>query len=121
MIELILALHFAIILYVIFGFPVVLKLNRPGHRYIHAATLAIIALLMILKVPCPITFLEEILRGESYEGGFIATWLNRIIYVEGFDPIYVFIATLIFAGLVFSSFFWHPVKKGRPEKGDRRP
>lgn len=114
MIELVLTLHFVIILYVIFGFPVVLKRNRPVARYFHAATLAIIALLMILKVPCPITILEETLRGESYQGGFITTWLNRIIYVEGFDPIYVFIATLIFAGLVFSSFFWHPVKHRRP-------
>jgi hypothetical protein len=120
MIELVLILHFAVILYVIFGFPVVLKLNRSGARYMHAATLAIITLLMILKVPCPITILEETLSGESYEAGFITTWLNRIIYVEGFDPIYVFIATLIFAGLVFSSFFWHPVKHGRPEAGNRR-
>jgi len=121
MIELVLILHFAVILYVIFGFPVVLKLNRPLPRYIHAAILAIITLLMILKVPCPITILEETLSGESYDAGFIAAWLNRIIYVEGFDPIYVFIATLIFAGLVFSSFIWHPVKQGRPDTGDRRP
>ena len=114
MIELVLIMHFAIILYVIFGFPVVLKLNRPVARYIHAGTLAIITLLMILKVPCPITILEEHISGESYEGGFIVTWLNRIIYLEGFDPIYVFIATLIFTGLVFSSFFWHPIKHRRP-------
>ena len=121
MIELLLILHFAVILYMIFGFPVVLKLNRPFPRYIHATTLAIITLLMIMKVPCPITILEENLSGESYGGSFIATWLNRIIYVEGFDPIYIFIATLIFAGLVFSSFIWHPIKHGRPEAGNRRP
>ena len=121
MIEFILVLHFAIILYVIFGFPIGLIFNRPRFRYIHAVTIAFVTVLMILRIPCPLTILEANLSGESYEGGFIATWLIRIIYVEGFDPNYLFIATLIFAGLVFSSFFWRPIKKGRPEAGNRRP
>jgi hypothetical protein len=106
-----LILHFVVILLVVIGFPVALITNHRRFRLIHAALLAFITLLMILQIPCPITVLEEASTGESYEGSFLATWLNRIIYVEWFTPRTVFIVDMIFAGLVFTSFWWRPLKR----------
>ena len=106
-----LILHFAVILFVVIGFPVALITNHRWFRLIHAGVLAFITLLMILQIPCPLTVFEEASTGESYEGSFLATWLNRIIYVEWFTPQSVFIIDMIFAVLVFSSFWWWPLKK----------
>jgi hypothetical protein len=106
-----LLLHFAVILFVVIGFAVALITNHRWFRLIHAGVLGFITLLMILRIPCPLTILEEGSTGESYEGSFLATWLNRIIYVEWFTPQTVFIIDMIFAVLVFSSFWWRPLKR----------
>ena len=106
-----LILHFSVILFVVIGFPIALIKNHLGFRLIHSGVLAFITLLMILKIPCPLTLLEENASSESYEGSFIATWLNRIIYMEWFTPQLVFIIDMIFAVLVFSSYWWWPLRK----------
>lgn len=111
-----LLLHFAVILFVVIGFPVALITNHRWFRLIHAEVLAFITLLMILRIPCPLTVLEEAPAGESYGGSFLATWLNRIIYVEWFTPQTIFIIDMIFAALVFSSFWWRPLKRKSHDK-----
>ncbi len=111
-----LILHFSVILFVVIGFAVALITNHRWFRLIHAGVLAFITLLMILRIPCPLTVLEEASTGESYEGSFLATWLNRIIYVEWFTPQTVFIIDMIFAALVFSSFWWRPLKRKSPDE-----
>ena len=109
--EIVLIFHFMIVLFFIAGFFIGLVWNRSMFRYIHAGCLGGITLLMVLRIPCPLTLLEESLRNQSYEGSFLATWLNRILYLEWFDPLYVLIANVLFMTLVLSSFWWHPVKK----------
>ena len=62
---------------------------------------------MVLGKPCPLTILEESLRGGAvYQGSFIATWLNRIIYLEGMDSGFVVYMAVAFTVLVAVSFFW---------------
>ena len=111
--------HFAVILFVVIGFAVALITNHRWFRLIHAGVLTFITLLMILRIPCPLTVLEEASTGESYGGSFLATWLNRIIYVEWFTPQTVFIVDMIFAALVFSSFWWRPLKRKPPDDENR--
>lgn len=106
----VLVLHLAVILFNVIGFPVALITNHRLFRLIHAGVLGFVTLLMVLQIPCPLTVLEEDLSEGSYEGSFLATWLNRIIYVEWFTPRTIFIADMIFAALVFSSFWWRPLK-----------
>jgi Protein of Unknown function (DUF2784) len=107
----ILILHFAVILFMVIGFPVALITNHRWFRLTHAGVLAFISLLMVLRIPCPLTVLEEASAGESYQGSFLATWLNRLIYVEWFTPQSIFIIDMIFAALVFSSFLWWPLSR----------
>jgi len=109
--EIVLIFHFMIVLFFIAGFFIGLVLNQSTFRYIHAVCLGGITLLMVLRIPCPLTLLEESLRNQSYEGSFLATWLNRILYLEWFDPLHVLIANILFMTLVLSSFWWLPVKK----------
>jgi hypothetical protein len=102
----------------VIGFPVALITNHRWFRLTHAGVLAFITLLMILRIPCPLTVLEESSAGESYQGSFLATWLNRLIYVDWFTPQSIFIIDMIFAALVFSSFWWWPLKR-KPRNEDK--
>lgn len=111
MIEFILILHLLVILFFLIGFPVGLAWNNRLFRLIHFGSLLAITLLMALGIPCPLTLWEETLRNVSYEGSFIAVWLNRIIYMEWFEPTHVLIADLCFLLLVGTSFLWRPLKR----------
>jgi hypothetical protein len=107
MVELVLITHFLIILFVLVGFPVGLKYNHRWFRIGHASVLVFISALMVLGIPCPLTILEESLRGGAvYQGSFIATWLNRIIYLEGMGSGFVVYMAVAFTLLVVASFFW---------------
>ena len=112
-----LILHASVILFIVIGFPVALITNHRLLRLVHVGVLTFITLLMVLRIPCPLTVLEEAASGKSYEGSFLATWLNRIIYMEGFTPQTIFIMDMIFAFLVFSSFWWRPLKKKKRGEG----
>ncbi|MBC8288066.1 MAG: DUF2784 domain-containing protein [Nitrospinae bacterium] len=112
MVELLLIIHFLVILFIIFGFPVGLVVNCRLFRIIHFATLAGVSLLMVLEIPCPLTIWEEMLRQSPiYEGSFISSWLNRIIYLEDFDASIMPYLTVGFLALTVSSFFWHPTTR----------
>ncbi len=111
MVEFLLIIHFVIILFIIFGFPIGLVYNSRLFRIIHASTLAGVSLLMVLKVPCPLTIWEETLRQSPiYEGSFTTSWFNRIIYLEDFDASFMPYLSVGFFFLVMSSFFWFPLK-----------
>lgn len=107
-----------VVLFMVIGFPVGLVANNRRFRIFHAGALAFVTLLMILQIPCPLTIMEESYGGKSYEDSFIAYWLNKIVYMRWFDPKTVFIMDVCFALLVFSSFYWRPVKKKIPRGKD---
>ena len=98
--EIVLIIHFMIVLFFIAGFFIGLFWNIPKLRFFHAGSLGIVTLLMILRIPCPLTLLEEALRNQSYEGSFLVTWLNRILYMEWFDPLHVLITNVLFMTLL---------------------
>ena len=109
--EIVLTIHFMVVIFLIAAFPIGLYRNNPTFRYIHAGFLGGIVLLMLFKIPCPLTVLEESLGQHYYEGSFLATWINKILYLEWFNPSHVLIANVLFATVVLSSFWWRPVKK----------
>lgn len=114
MVELVLGVHFIAVLYLVLGFPIALYYNHRLFRIVHTSWLAAVSLLMVLGIPCPLTILEETLRQNPvYEGSFIASWMNRIIYLEGIDPQHVVAMDIGFAILVVFSFFWKPLKPAK--------
>ena len=112
MVELVLIFHFLTILFVLVGFPIGLKYNLRRFRIFHVSVLIFISALMVLEIPCPLTILEESLRGGTvYQGSFIATWLNRIIYLEGMNAGFEVYMAVAFTILVVASFFWKPLRR----------
>ena len=107
---LILSAHLIVILFMVIGFPVGLVVNNRKFRLFHAGTLIFITSLMVIKIPCPLTVLEEFYAGKSYDGSFISYWLNKIVYIRWLAPQLVLVIDICFALLVFSSFYWRPLK-----------
>ena len=82
--DLTVAIHFAFILFVIFGGFLVRR--RPWVKWLHLPALAYGFLIAIFNWYCPLTFLELEFRRRAgldfYEGGFISEYLNRLIYLD---------------------------------------
>ncbi len=79
-----LALHLAFILWVIFG-----ALFTKGRRILvglHIGSLLYSIFIEIAMLPCPLTYLEQWAQRKAgqtaYEGGFIAHYLEKVIYPD---------------------------------------
>src|SRR3974377_1152096 len=75
---LILAFHLAWILWVIFG--ALVTRGRPVLSGIHIASLVWGVIVEASPLPCPLTSVEQ--HFHSYEGGFIAHYLDSIVYPD---------------------------------------
>lgn len=114
--DLVLVVHFAFILFVIFG---ALLLKRwPWVIWLHLPALLWGIAIEVFGWICPLTPLENTLRElagqQGYQGGFIEHYLMAIIYPDGLTrPIqWTLAAVLILVNLVFYGLWW---KKRRAE------
>lgn len=80
----VLFLHGLFIFWVIFG--ALLVRSRPILRWLHIASLIWGIMTELLPWPCPLTLLENWLEAragvESYMGGFLLHYLDRLIYPD---------------------------------------
>lgn len=123
----VLALHVALVAFVVLGLLVVVVgnlrgwrwVNNPWFRLAHLATILTVVAEAWLGVVCPLTTLEMWLRAQggasTYAGSFIQYWLQSVLY---FDlPAWVFIlAYTLFGALVLASFWLFPPRFRRGGK-----
>ena len=80
----VLVLHLLFILWGAFG--VLVTRNRPLLRWVHIASLIYGILLEILEWSCPLTPVENWLRGRAgiptYQGGFLLHYLDALVYPD---------------------------------------
>jgi polyferredoxin len=126
--DLVLALHFGIVAFVLGGLVLIVAGNFRGwgwvnalwFRLAHLAAIAVVAAEAWLGVTCPLTSLEMWLRAQArastYSGSFIEHWLQRVLYYDA--PSWVFtLAYSLFALLVAASWWAFPPGSGRrPDK-----
>ncbi len=83
--NLVVILHFAFVLFVVFGGLLVLR--RPWVAWLHIPAFLWGAALEFCGWICPLTPLENFLRqqagGTGYQSGFIEHYLLRLLYPEG--------------------------------------
>ncbi len=114
--------HGAIVLFVVGGQIMILTGWWQGwmwtrglwFRRIHLSLIAVIMSIAALGEWCPLTLWEAELRrlaGEQgYEQGFIATWLDRLLYYQA--PLWVFIVLYAgFTALVVWSYWKYPPQR----------
>ena len=110
--DLVLALHVAIVAFVVGGLGLILAgnlgrarwpwVNRWWFRLLHAGAIAVVAMQAWLGVVCPLTTLEMWLRLQAglpaYGGSFIAHWLQAVLYFQA--PGWVFTLAYTLLGLL---------------------
>ena len=86
--DIVLILHFCIVIFIAFG----IFLIPIGYRFywrwiankklrtIHCGMMAFVTLETLLGITCPLTSIENILRGATRETSFISYWIIKVIY-----------------------------------------
>ena len=86
--DIILMFHFAIIFFITFGFfliPIGYKLGwvwikNSKLRICHCGMMIFVTSETILGITCPLTLIENSLRGINESTSFISYWISQIIY-----------------------------------------
>lgn len=123
LVALVLALHVALVAFVVGGLGAVIAGNLLGWRWVnalwfrlaHLGAIAVVVSQSWLGVVCPLTSLELWLRARSgqgaYTGGFIEHWLERVLYYDA--PAWVFTTVYSLFGLgVLATWWFFPPRRG---------
>lgn len=111
MANIVLVIHFLFVLFVVGGLPLIWVGNWMGlsfvrnrrFRFFHLAAILYVTAESLLGVVCPLTWLEDTLRGRPTETGFIERWLHSILFYQ--FPEWVFLVVyVLFALLVIITF-----------------
>ena len=123
----VLALHFAVVTFVVGGLAFIIIGNFVQWRWVnalwfrlaHLAAIAIVAAEAWLGIACPLTTFEWWLRAKSGvtsgladNESFIGYWLHRLLFYSA--PPWVFVlAYSVFGLLVIAAWFWFPPRSSR--------
>jgi polyferredoxin len=120
----VLVVHAAVVLFVIGGLVFIVvggwrgwaASAAPVFRIAHAFAIGIVVAQAWLGADCPLTTLESWLRlqasGEPYTRGFIAHWLQRLIFYDA--PAWVFtLGYTLFAAAVAAAWWKFPPRRRR--------
>jgi hypothetical protein len=120
--------HAAVIAFVVGGLILIIAGNIRNWRWVNAfwfrvAHLAAIGIVMAqswLGMICPLTTLEMWLRAQAgeatYEGGFIAHWLDWLLFYDA--PSWVFALLYTLFGLLVLATWWYIPPRSRHRGGD---
>ena len=111
--DLVLVVHFAFVLFVVFGG--LLALRWPRLAWVHIPVALYGALIEFVGFICPLTPLEIWLRrrgGEAgYEGGFIEHYITAAIYPTGLTrEVQVVLGTAVLVLNAIVYFFWRRLR-----------
>jgi Protein of Unknown function (DUF2784) len=122
--DVVLALHVAIVAFVVGGLVLIIAgnllrwrwANAYWFRLAHLAAIATIAAESWLGVICPLTSVEMWLRANAHEttyaGSFVGHWLQRILYYDA--PAWVFTTAYSLFGLLVAGTWWYfPPRRNR--------
>lgn len=102
--DLILVLHFALVVFIVLGLPLIWIgagqgwgwVLKRGFRYTHLAAIVAVAAEALAGVVCPLTLWENALRAGADERSFVGRWVGRLLFYDA--PEWVFtLAYVLFA------------------------
>lgn len=128
----VMALHLALVAFVVLGLPVVPIGHRlgwrwvdaPTWRWLHLAAIVIVAAEAWFGVVCPLTALERALAARAgtmtndHPAGFIASWVQRLLYYD-LPPWVFLLAYTGFAAAVIGAWWAWPPRSRRSVPPDR--
>lgn len=127
--DLVLMTHVSFVAFVIIGLFAILWggaagwrwIRNPWFRAVHLAAIAVVVVQAWLAVICPLTTLEMHLREKAgdatYDGAFIAHWLQKLLYYEAPPWVFVVCYTLFGLAVLGSWLKFRPRPFRRAKKG----
>jgi hypothetical protein len=117
--DLVALLHASFIAFVVVGFALIVA-GAAMHwrwtrdfwfRFLHLIAIGFVCAESVAGYVCPLTTLEDHLRGLSgsvgYPHDFIGYWIDRLIYFD-FPPVFFMAVYLLFGMAVLGVFVWSP-------------
>jgi hypothetical protein len=114
--DLVLLIHFAIVLFVVGGLLLIVFgnllhwpwVNRWWFRVMHLLAISVVILESWLGIECPLTTLENWLRLQAgqgvYQGSFIQHWVHGVMFYQA--PGWVFALAYTLFGLAVVAAWW---------------
>ena len=118
--DVILAAHFAFVLFIVGGFALILAgaalawdwIRNRKFRILHLAAIGLVTAESLLGMACPLTLWEDAAR-SAHPGApsFISRWVARLLYYDfpewAFATVYC-----LFAAAVALAWYWVPPRRG---------
>ncbi len=110
--DLLVVVHFAIVLFIVGGLLAVWVgaglgwrwVRNPWFRYLHLAAIAYVAVEAVLGIACPLTVWEDVLRGGARPDSFVGRWVRRLVYYDA--PEWVFTTAYVAWTLATLATLW---------------
>lgn len=118
--DLVLITHVSFVIFVVLGLFVILVggfcnwnwVRNPWFRVLHLVAIGFVVLQSWLGIICPLTTIEIYLRESAgdvtYEGSFIAHWLEKFLYYDAPDWVFILGYSLFGGAVLASRFFFRP-------------
>jgi hypothetical protein len=118
--NIVLVIHFAIVLFITAGLPVIVLgaalrwhwVRKRRWRMLHLAAAVFVAAEALAGTACPLTVLEDALRGSEQRTGFVERWIERIMFYD-LPPWSFVVAYTVYAILVAVTWIKIPVESTR--------
>lgn len=117
--DLVLLTHFLFVLFVVASLPLLWIgaaagwrwVRHFGYRACHLGAILIVSAEALAGVWCPLTILEDALRGHVEDKSFIARWLHTLLYYD--LPPWMFTAAYLAFAAVVALTWWQipPIRR----------
>ena len=109
--DIILIFHFCVVIFITFGFfliPIGYKfgwvwITNLKLRIFHCGMMMFVTLETLLGITCPLTSIENNLRGIYESTSFVSYWIKKIIYWESPDQFFIILYCML---LVWTFSMW---------------
>ena len=109
--DIVLIFHFCIVIFITFGFfliPIGYKfgwvwVTNLKLRILHCGMMMFVTLETLLGITCPLTSIENNLRGVYESTSFLSYWVKQIIYWDSPDQFFIILYSMF---LVWTFSMW---------------
>lgn len=87
--------------------------RHRGFRMAHIALMGLVTVEAIFGLACPLTLLEDWLRGVASEQSFVQRWVSALIYWNAPPWVFVLLYIAVLLAVIGAWFAWPPMRSKR--------
>ena len=92
--------------------------RHRGFRIAHLSLMGLVTVEAIFGMTCPLTLLEDWLRGVATEQSFVQRWVTALIYWNAPAWVFAVLYVMVLSAVVVAWFAWPPaVSKKQSARG----